>query len=810
MRWTQLLDEARLATRSLSRSPAHSAVATATLALGIGVCVALFSVMNAVVLRPLPFQNPEELAHLWTENASQGTERYVVSPNDLNDWRERTTAFESIAGYYRTQYALTEDGADPERVRSYLTTSDFFQTLGVGALAGRTFLESDGRPGSDVMVVLAERFWRSRFGADPSIVGRTIQLGGQSLEVVGVVSDAQTFPADAQLWTQITFPLTIQGRAARWLSVVGRLRDGVELDAARGEMERIAADLAREFPENAGWGVAVLDLRSALLGDARMALILLFGAATVVLIVACANVAGMTLVRAQERVREMAVRASLGATRLRLGAQLLTESLVLSAGGAALGIAIAWAVLAALPAVAVGSMPRIQDVGLDGAAALVATGCIVLTALVLGIAPAFQLGRVDPAPILTESPRGGTSGRARARLRSAFVVAQVAAAVVLVTGGVQLARSFDRLLDIDPGFDATDVVTMEMDLQAGYPDFASAGRFYQELEARVAALDGVEAAGLTTSVPLGPANDYFQTIALPDAPVPPEEEPRAYLRQVSSGWFEALRVPLLGGRGFTPLDREGSAPVAIVNEAFARRYFPGTDPVGRTIGGLGYQMGPLGIIPAEEAEIVGVVADVRYDDLRGAPAATAYFPMAQAPFRRMILTLRTRWDQAQAARAVRSILADMDPRLPIADVATLRSRVDEQLAPDRRNLLLVSCFGAVALLLAGLGVFGIVSWSARQRIPEFGIRMALGASPRDILRMVMRHALRLILLGVTVGIIATLPAMRLLSSQLYGVEALDPPSLVVMVAVLVLTGLIAGVIPALRATRMDPRQSLGG
>lgn len=808
MRPELLLHEFRGATRALLRAPAHAAVATLTLALGVGACVALFSIMNAVVLRPLPFDEPDELVHLWTHNASQGTERYVVSPMALSDLRERSTAFEQVAGYYRTQYALTGGEGEPERLRAYLVTWDFFAAMGVRPLVGRTFTEADGTPGAEAVVVVSEGYWRRRFGGDTGLVGSTILLNGMALEVVGIVRTAQTFPNDAQIWTQITFPLQIQGRGARWLNVVGRLHEGVGVEAGRRDMERIAAQLEREYPEEAGWGITVVDMRTALLGDARLALILLFGAAAVVLLVACANVAGMTLLRAQERIREMAVRASLGATRLRLALQLLAESLILSAGGAVIGIALAATLLAALPGVTIGELPRIEAITPDGAAALLATGCLVFTALVLGLAPAFQLGGMSLGPVLTESSRGSTGGRARARLRSVFVIAQVASAVVLVMAGVQLARSFERLLAIDPGFDPNGVVTMELDLQAGYADFAAAGRFYAELERRVAELPGVEAVGLTSSVPLADANDYFQTIRLPDAPVPPDEDPRAYLRQVSAGLLETLRIPVVEGRGFTPFDRADAAPVALVNEAFVRRYFPDGDPVGRTIAGLGYQIGPLGIIPAESVEIVGVIADVHYDDLRQPAATSIYFPMEQAPFRRMALAIRSGWSAEEAARAVRSVLDEMDPALPISGLATLGSRVDDALAADRRNLLLMGGFGSIALLLAGLGVFGIVAWSARQRVPEFGIRLALGASPGTLVRLVLRHALGLIAAGVILGLIATLPAMRVLASQLYGVSAIDPVALLVVCAVLVVMGILAGAIPAVRTTRMDPLKAL--
>jgi predicted permease len=802
-----IVSDLRVAVRGLRRAPAHAMVAIATLAVGVGACVALFSVLNAVVLKPLPFEEPDRIAHLWTRNEAEGTERYFVSPMDLDDWRTRSRAFETIAGYWRTQHTLTGEDGDPERLRTYLATWDLFAALGVTPLAGRTFGEADGQPGAEPVAVISEGLWRRRFGADPGVVGRTAILDGSAREVIGIVRSAQVFPNDAELWTNINFPLTIQGRNARWLSVVARLSDGVTLEAGRAEMLGLAAQLAAEHPQDAGWSVTVLDLRSALLGDARLALLLLFGAAGVVLLVACANVAGMTLVRAQERVREMAVRASLGATRLRIAAQLLVESLVLAVGGAAAGLLLALVLLRALPAVVVGGLPRVESAQMDGAGALVATACIALTALVLGLAPAFQLSGIPLAPVLTEGSRA-TGGRGRARLRSLFVIAQLMAAVVLVTGAIQLARSFGRLLEIDPGFDPSSVVTMELDLQEGYDDFAAAGAFYRELEPRIAALPGVSGVGLTTTLPLDDANDYFQPIELIDAPVTPTEAPRAYLRQVSADFFQTLRVPILRGRAFTPFDRIDTGPVAIVNEAFVRRYLGAVDPIGRHVGGVQMQIGPLGVILNDEVEIIGVAADVKYDGLRDEPAPSLYFPMEQAPFRRMILVLRTTLSTADATRAVRGVLQEMNPRLPLSDIATLRERVDIELAPDRRNLLLIGGFGSIALLLAGVGVFGVVSYSARQRIPEFGIRLAVGAGPAAILGLVMDQAVRLVGIGLALGLIVAFPAMRLLASQLYGVSPGDPLAFLGVGLLLAGTGVVAGLIPAVRATRMDPLKAL--
>ncbi len=808
-----LKTDARIALRMVRRAPLHSGVAIATLGIGVGACVALFSVLNAVVLRPLPFEEPDRLVHLWANNPTEGAERYFVSPMDLDDFRQRSRTLSPVAGYWRTQQTLTEDGGEPERLRAYLATWDLFEALGVRPLAGRVFDEADGNPGATRVVVISDALWRSRFGGDPGLVGRTILLDGQATEVVGIVRAAQAFPNDAQVWLNINFPLQIQSRYARWLSVVARVRDGATVESARAEMESIAAQLAEEHPADAGWGVTMLELRTMLLGDASFALLLLFGAAGVVLLVSCANVAGMALLRAQERVREMALRKSLGATRFRVTAQLLMESLVLAVGGAVAGLALAALLLRALPAVVVGSLPRVETVALDGAAALVATACIALTALVVGLAPVFQLRGLALAPILTEGARG-TGGRGRSRLRSAFVVAQVAAAVVLVTGGVQLARSFGRLLEIDPGFRPDNVVTMELNLQDGYPDFAAAGRFYGELESRIAMLPGVRAAGLASSLPLADANDYFQQFLLPDSPTQPDEDMRAYLRQVSPGFFPAAGIALTRGRNFMTSDRVDSAPVAIVNEAFVRRYMPDIDPVGRRVrlptGGSDspYQIGPLGIILRPTAEIVGVVADVKYEDLREAALPSIYYVMDQAPFRRMMLTVQTPMAPVAAASAVRGVLAEMDPRLPVADVATLRQRLETDLAPDRRNLLLMGGFGSVALLLAGIGVFGVVSYSARQRIPEFGIRLAVGASPGAILGLVLRQAVRLVAIGLLLGLVAAIPAMRLLASQLYGVQAGDPFSFLVVAVLLALTGLVAGVIPAIRATRMDPLRAL--
>jgi putative ABC transport system permease protein len=409
--------------------------------------------------------------------------------------------------------------------------------------------------------------------------------------------------------------------------------------------------------------------------------------------------------------------------------------------------------------------------------------------------------------VLTEGSRA-TGGRGRARLRSLFVIAQLMAAVVLVTGAIQLARSFGRLLEIDPGFDPSSVVTMELDLQEGYPDFAAAGAFYRELEPRIAALPGVSGIGLTSTLPLDDANDYFQPIQLIDAPVTPTEAPRAFLRQVSADFFQTLRVPILRGRSFTSFDRADASPVAIVNEAFVRRYFPDVDPIGRHVGDVGIQVGPLGVILNDEVEIIGVAADVKYDGLREEPAPSLYFPMEQAPFRRMILVLRTTLSTADATRAVRTVLQEMNPRLPLSDIATLQGRVEVELAPDRRNLLLIGGFGSIALLLAGVGVFGVVSYSARQRIPEFGIRLAVGAGPAAILGLVMDQAVRLVGVGLALGLIVAFPAMRLLGSQLYGVSPGDPLAFLGVGLLLAGTGVVAGLIPALRATRMDPLKAL--
>lgn len=813
MRSDVLLQNVRVAVRGYLRTPGHTVVALATLGLGVGACVALFSVLNGVVLRPLPFGDPDRIAQLWTRNVSEGTDRYLISPMDLDDWRTRTTQFSSIAGFWRTQMTLTGTGADPERLQTYLATWDFFDTLGIEPVAGRFFTEDEGRPGATQVAVISEGVWRRRFGADPSIVGGSILLDGSATDVVGVVRTDQVFPNDAQVWVNINFPLQIQGRGARWLSAVGRLAPGATMASAEGEMSTIAAELARENPGDAGWDVTQLDLRSALLGEARLALFLLFGAAGVVLLISCANVAGMTLVRAQERIREIALRSSLGATNGRIIGQLFIESALLAVGGAVAGLGLAALLLRALPALAVGGLPRVNDVALDGMAALVATACIVLTGLVLGLAPAFQLRGIALAPVLTEGSRG-SGGRGRARLRGAFVVAQVAAAVVLVTGGLQLARSFDRLLDIDPGFDPTSVVTMELNLQAGYPDFASAGRFYGELEGRIATLPAVQGVGLATTLPLGAENDYFQSVVLPDAPGDPDESPRAFLRQVTPDFFEVMRTPVVRGRGIEASDREDTAPIVVVNEAFVRRYLPDVDPVGRALVlstnnvDAPYQIGPLGVIHRPTREIVGVVSDVSYADLREPAVPSVYFPMAQAPFRHMIIVVRTTRSVADVAVAVGSIVHEMDAGLPLTDVGLLTRLVDEELAPDRRNLLLMGGFGVVALLLAGIGVFGVVSWSARQRVTEFGIRLAVGAGPSDILRLVLRQALVLVGVGLGIGVLAAIPAMRLLASQLYGIRASDPVAFIGVAALLALTGLLAGLVPALRTTRMDPLEAL--
>jgi len=802
------VQDVRYAFRSLRKSMGFTVVSVVTLALGIGANTAIFSVVNAVLLRPLPFERPEELALLWTNNQTEGQNRYFVSPRDFNDWRAWNESFRSLAAFWRTEVTVTDGENDPARFTTAWSTANIFSVLGITPAVGRMFGEQDGA-GSPLVAVLSYGTWQRRYGGDPSVVGKTISVDGAPATIVGVLPNQMIYPEDAEFWLNMNWPMEIQGRGARWMNAVGRLGVGTTLEQARADMTRIARRLADEHPADVGWGVTIEGMNDAVIGDMRRALFVLLGATAFILLIACANVANLTLSRSESRHREIAVRSALGAGQNRIVRQLLTESMVLAALGSAVGLGLAFAGIKVLTLTGPADLTRLDEVGVDIWVLAVVVLSTAFTGLFFGLAPAARLLRVDLQESLREGSKG-TTGVARARLRSGFVVTQFALALVLVISAGLLIRSFANLRATDPGFRTGGILTMQMNLPSGpYPGYPQIIQFYGDFVARLEAIPGVETASLASTLPLGESHDYYQAFSIAGRETPREgDEFRGYFRQVDADFFATLGAPLLRGRQFTGDDRADAPGVVIINDALAGRYWPGEDPIGERIYGVADNYGPLGGILIDDVEIVGVVSNLKYGGLRLESEPAVYFPTQQAPFRHMTVAVRTARDPNALVPAVRNELRALDPDLPITDISTMERILAESIARDRFTMLLLGLFGVVALALASVGIYGVLSYNVEQRTNEVGIRMALGANPGDVIKMVLRNGLQLLGLGLGIGVAGALVCTRLLASQLFGVSSTDPLIFGGVVALLAAVAILASLLPAWRATHVDPLEAL--
>jgi len=808
------MQDLRYAIRMILKNPVFSAVMVLTLALGIGANTAIYTVVEAVLLEPLPFEEPEELALLWTRNDELNQQKYMVSPMDFDDWRNMNATFASMAAFWPTTGTVTENDGDPTRVRPIYTTEDFFDVLGAEALLGRTFGPEDG-PGSTAVAILSHGFWQRRFGGDPSVVGRAITLDGGPMEVIGVLRPEHTFPADADLWINMTWTMQIQSREARWMSVVGRLADADRLEAARADMATVAVRVAEANPgSNRGWTVTMERLHDEMVGDTRTALLVLLGATGLILLIACANVANLLLSRSEARAREIAVRVAFGAGRGRLVRQLLTESLVLAGAGALLGLVLARVGVRVLLGMAPVTLPRAETIALDGTVLAVVAGVSVLTGVLFGMAPVARLVGADVRAAMRDGARS-TVGSAGNRLQQGFVVAQFAMALVLVVGAGLLVRSFENLRSVDTGFVAEGVLTAELDVPT-----AVAGTnqevtdFYEELERRVAALPGVTAVGSASTLPLAEALDYNQEVRFVDREVASQSDPRAYMRSVSPGFFDAIRTPVVAGRDFGAGDRNDAPGVVLVNEAFARQFFPGEEPLGERIGDMRNCLGPLGCIHVaadiRESEIVGVVRDMKYDGLRTDTQPALYFSGLQSSVKRRTLAVRTTGAMEPLLAGVRRELAALSPTVALTNVQTLDDVVADARSRDRFSTLLLTAFGVVALILASVGVYGVLSYMVAQRRGEVGIRMALGADRGDVRGLVLGDGMKLVLLGLALGGVGAVAISGLLAGQLFGVAPRDPAVYAVVAVTLLAVGAAACMVPAWRATRVDPVTAMRG
>ena len=808
-----IIQDIKFGLRMLLKSPSVSIVATIALALGIGANTAIFSVVNAVLLRPLPFPNSESLMSLWETNVQRGGIRGSHSYPNFFDIRSQNTSFDHVAAYHNADYVMTGRG-EPVRLQGLVTTADLFPLLGVAPKLGRTFLPEEDKPSSTGRVaIISEQLFRNRFGSDPAILNQTITLEGISFTVIGVMPDTFEFPIQnepVELWTTIagdasgTDPVTDQ-RGAHFLRVMGRLKQNVTPEQAQSELTAIASRLEQAYPDtNTKRGLKLEPALAALVGDIRPALLILLGAVACVLLIACANVANLLLARATSRHKEMAVRAALGASRMRVIRQLLTESILLSLVGGAVGLMLAvwWSDL--LVALGKEDIPRAVHVAIDWRVLGFTLGVSVLTGLIFGLVPAFQSSKTELVESLKEGGRSGSEGARRNRMRSVLVVGELAIAVVLLVGAGLLIKSLWRLQNVNTGLQPDNVLTFNLGLpETKYPTEKQAP-FYNELKTRIESSPGVQSASSIMPLPLS-GDRFMISFQIEGREVAPKDEPAADIFFTGIGYFRTMGIPLLKGRDFDNRDQHGSRRVTIVTEEFARQYFPNEDPIGKRIRpGISTYEGE----DERHCEIIGVVGDIRSRTLDTPPQPAYYVPQTQVPFSQMTMVVKTSTEPHSLVSAMTKEVAAMDADLPLFGVKTLPEYLSASVATPRFSTTLLSVFSGVALVLTMVGLYGVMSYSVAQRTNEIGIRLALGAQSRDVLLMIVKQGSMLILLGLAIGLAGAYAASRLLSSLLFGVTAKDPFTFAAVAALLALVALLACYIPAWRATKVDPMEAL--
>lgn len=798
-----LVQDLRHGVRLLLRSPGFTAIAIAALAIGIGANTAVFSVVHTLLIRPLPYRDADRLAVIWEHNLPRDKRNNVVSPGNFIHWREMQRSFEDIAAVSGTvglNFTVTVTGAgEPEEVPVQLVTAAFFTLLGASPALGRPFTPEEDKPGSRV-VVLSDRLWRRKFGGDPGLLQKTITIDGTPRELVGVMPPGFSYlDKTVDVWLPMGFSAQSRTPRGRWINVAGRLKPGVTFDQAQQDMTRVHADLARMFPDfNTGWTARVVPLREELTGNVRPALLIMLGAVAFVLLIACANVANLLLARAASRQRELAVRAALGAGRMRIVRQLLAESLVLAIAGGTAGLLLAGWGLAVLRAVVADKLPiqRLEAVAIDGWILLFTLVMSLGTGLVFGLVPALSVAGSTLNDALKEGGRSGSAARG-SKTRAVFVIAEVALAVVLLAGAGLLIRSFVNLLNTNPGFNAERTLTMDVSLpDSRYSENVRKFEFFERLIDGIEALPGVQAAGAVSFLPLaglGAATSY-EVVGQP--PPPKGEDHVCDVRVATNGYFKALGIPLLRGRWFNEDAPNDIQNAVIVNETMARRHWRNEDPVGKRI--------KVSWNDTREDEIIGVVGDVRHAALETEPRATNYWPYRRFPYNRMTLTVNASGEATAHANAIVSLIRNQDPLLAVADIRTMEQVVGDSVAERRLTMLMLVIFAGAALVLAAVGIYGVIAYSVTQRTQEIGIRMALGARQRDVLWMVVGNALLLTALGIGIGAASGLLLTRLMRQLLFQVRPADPMTFLAVAAVLFSVAFAASYFPGRRATRVDP------
>ncbi len=788
--------DARYAVRQLIKSPGFTIVAVLTLALGVGATTAIFSVVNGVLLRPLPYPDSDRLVRVHEVVPQYGL--FSVAPANFFDWRAQNSVFERLATYSGTSGTFTTENG-PERVQGALVSWDMFELLRVAPILGTSFTAAQDEPGAPGVIMLSYGAWQQRFGGDPGVIGRSIVVSGAPATVVGVMPQGFYFPTRVpEFWRPIGLDAAKSTRGGHFLGVVARMKPGVTVDRANVEMKSIAERLAVQYPDSsAGESALVVSLQEQVVGAIRPALLTLFGAVGVVVLIACANVANLLLVRASVREKEIAIRTALGAGRRRLIVQMLSESLVLAIVGGTLGVLFGYLAIAPIQTLSAGSIPRVGDVTLDGTVLAFAAAASILTGVLFGLAPAWQASRASAGAVLKEGGRSSTTSGGR-WVRSGLLVAEVALSIILLTGAVLLLRSFDKLTSVDPGFRPESVLVYQVSLPAAtYATPEKHQAFFRTLLERLEAQPGVQAAAVVQSLPL--RGSYVLTFDVRGrAPAKPGEEPSANYRAVSAHYIETLGIPVVRGRSFQPQDIVANGQkVALVDEAFVKKHFPNEDPIGQ---GLHIGNGVDGYF-----DIIGVVGNVHYDSLDATTSPTMYVPMAQDDFSTMWVLARAKaGDPGQLAGPARLLVREMDSSLPTYSVNALAAIVSDSVAQRRFSMLLIALFAGVALFLAAVGLYGVVAYTVSQRTREIGLRMAIGAAPRQVLGMVLGGGMKLALIGVAIGIAGALVLARLVRTMLFDVAPSDPASYALTAIVLLVVAAIACYLPARRAMRVDP------
>ncbi len=817
---TGLFQDLRYALRQLRESPGFTATAVLTLALGIGANTVIFSIVNGVLLQPLPYEKPQQLIKIWGRFSNEGLPQNWISEPEFWDMGDHLRSYSALAAYSAGDGAnFSTQASEPVRIVTSESTASLWPLLQVTPLIGRTYSADDDQPGHNHVAVLSYAFWSKRLAADPQILGKTIQLDAQAYTVIGVLPENFSFAGPSDLWLPLGLDRANgRDRGSHYLEVIGRLREGVTIAAATSELNDFAADLTRSYPqnygENKGFGMVLIPLHTELVGDRRTALIVLFGAVALLLLIACTNLANLLLARASIRAREIAIRAALGAGRFRIIRQLLTESVTISLLGGLVGVALAVVTIPFLRGVTSAALPDLTIVDVDMRALLFAVATSIFTGILFGVAPALHFAGGELHESLKDGAKSSGSAGGK-KLRDSLVVAEIAMAMVLLTGAGLLIHSLRRLVETDPGFQTQHILTARVTIpEVKYPDGAPLAALFRDLVDKEKVLPGVRAASAVSLIPFAQRHasgtTYVEHTLVQDLPIsdlahaPYIEADRRF---VTGAYFDAMRIPLLRGRFFTDSDNENAPPVAIVDEDFARRFWPHEEPLGQHIA--------LGFIPKTKPPqllwrtVVGVVSHIHNDALDQVGREQTYYPQSQVFFvRSMYLVVRTSGDPNAQIRSMQTQLASLDPAIPLYEARTMDDRLDGSVAQRRFNMQLLSAFGILALLLAAVGTYGVLSYSVNQRIREIGIRMALGASRGRMTAIVISGGIKLAAIGLAIGLIAALFLTRLMAGLLYEVSTADPLALASAALILTLVAIAASYIPARRAAKVDPMVAL--